>query len=141
MYYIYYCNRKIDDLSYDIKINISEKDKLIKKYSLQNTGEYKEYWENNVCIRSSNQGIVSSHYIEDIHYEYILLSEKNFLIHEFKETPCQIYNFYQVDQEETYQKYKIEKGAIIIELREYQDYLTLTFICTCINDFYQQTIF
>ena len=35
------------------------------------------------------------------------------LIHEFKEKPCQFYNFYKVHQEETYQKYQVEKEDII----------------------------
>ena len=140
MFYIYYCNKKINKLSYDIKIDKSEKDKLIKEYTLQNMGEHKEYWENNVCIRFSRNSY-SFHYIEDLRYEYILVSGKNFLIHEFKEKPCQFYNFYKVHQEETYTKYQTEKEGIIVELREYQGYLTLTFVCNSIMDFYQQTIF
>ena len=140
MFHIYYCNNKINNLPYDIKINKKDKDMLIKKYSLEENGDYKEYWENNVCITLSKNDY-SSRYIEDIRYELVLVSKKHFLIHEFKEEPCPFYNFYKVHQEETYKKYQSKIEGIIIELREYKDYLTLTLLCNSINDFYQQTVF
>ena len=140
MFYIYYCKEKINDISNNIKIDKEEKEELIQKYSLEKKGDYKEYWENNVCITFSKNNY-SFRYIEDIRFEYLLESKKKFLIHEFKEYPCQFYNFYKVHQEEKYQKYQVEKDGIIIELREYQDYLTLTLICDSIVDFYHQTIF
>ena len=140
MFYIYYCKGKINNKTYDIKIDKKEKEELIHKFSFEEKGNYKEYWENNVRITSSKDNH-SFHYIEDIRYEYVKVSNKDFLIHELKEKPCQFYNFYKVHQEETYQKYQVKKGDIIMELREYQDYLTLTLICDSIVDFYQQTIF
>ena len=139
MFYIYYCN-KIHNNVYDIKINKKDKNKLIQNYSLQEKGNCKEYWENNVCIILSNDSY-SFNYIEDVRYETVKLNKNNFLIHEFKEKPCQPYNFYKVHQEEKYKNYQAEKGNLITELREYQDYLTLTFRCDNIDDFYQQTIF
>ena len=48
MFYIYYCNKKINDFSYDIKIDTKEKNNLIQKFSLEEKGNFKEYWENNV---------------------------------------------------------------------------------------------
>ena len=140
MFYIYYCNKKINDFSYDIKIDTKEKNNLIQKFSLEEKGNFKEYWENNVCIIFSKDNS-SFHYIEDIGYEYLPVSNKDFLIHEFKKKPCPIYNFYKVHHEEKYKKYQVEKESITIELREYKDYLTLTLICDTINEFYQQTIF
>ena len=50
---------------YDIKINKKDKNKLIQNYSLQEKGNCKEYWENNVCIILSNDSY-SFNYIEEI---------------------------------------------------------------------------
>ena len=140
MFKIYYCKRKINNNMYDIKIKKEDKDKLIQKFSLEEKGNDKEYWENNVLIIMSKDNY-SFNYIEDIRYEYVKISGNNFLIHEMKKKPCQPYNFFKVHQEETYKKYQKEEGNIIIELREYQEYLTLTLLCDNINDFYQQKIF
>ena len=70
MFIIYYCNGALNDMSYDIKINKEEKETLIHRYSLDRKGDYKELWENNVCITLSKDKRIFQ-YIEDIRLFFI----------------------------------------------------------------------
>ena len=53
MYIIYYCNQKIKNNIYDIRIHKKEKNTFLHKYSLIDKGVEKELWENNVRITIS----------------------------------------------------------------------------------------
>ena len=136
MFLINYCKEKINDMSYDIRIKKDEKEKLIKRYSLDKKGSYKELWENNVCITFSKDKH-SFQYIEDIDHTF----QKGKFIREIISKECPSYNFYQVHQEDIYQLYETTKEDITIQLKEYDSYLTLSVLCEDLNNFYQHNLF
>ena len=48
--FIYSLCSTIGDNLFDEKISIDKKEEYINKYKLENKGNIKEYWINNVCI-------------------------------------------------------------------------------------------
>ena len=136
MFIIYYCNGKLNDMSYDIKVNKEEKDKLIHRYSLDRKGDYKELWENNVCITLSKDK-QKFQYIEDISCSF----KKNKLIQEVVFKECLPYNFYKVHQEDIYQLYEKSIGDVVVQLKEYDTHLTLSTLCNHLTNFYELDIF
>ena len=137
MFIIYYCNGKLNDMSYDIKINKEGKDKLIHRYSLdRKEGDYKELWENNVCITLSKDKR-NFQYVEDISYSF----KENKLIQEVVFKECLPYNFYQVHQEDIYQLYEKSIGDVVVQLKEYDTHLTLSTLCNHLTNFYELDLF
>jgi len=119
MFLIHIC-KQLTDNSYDSQLEKSRKNEICTKYHLENKGEYKEYWENNVCILVSENSR-SFNYIEDISISYH--NEKNYLLHEINSKPCIPYNLFNVHHEESYILYEND----MVQLKEYNTYLTLTF--------------
>jgi len=123
MFLIHIC-KQINENSYDRRLEKSRKNEIYKIYNLENKGEYKEYWENNVCILVS--GVSRSfNYIEDKLISYH--NDKNYLLHEINMKPCPPYNFFNVHHEEKYTLYENEIDNVRIQLKEYNTYLTLSF--------------
>ena len=123
MFLIHMC-RQISENSYDSQLEKSRKNEICKTYHLENKGEYKEYWENNVCILVSENSR-SFNYIEDKLISYN--NDKNYLLHEINIKPCIPYNFFDVHHEEKYTLYENEINNVRIQLKGYNTYLTLTF--------------
>lgn len=138
MYIIYPYSDKVGENNYNIRIKKVKKPSFIKKFNLQEKGILKEVWENNVCIVFSNQ-MKEFHYIQDLNISYD--EDKKILIQELNITPCSMYNFYKTDTEETYHLYEGTKYDINIKLKEYADYLILSFETTDLDNFYKEDIF
>ena len=136
MYTFYYCS--LNGISYNAKIPLQKKEELIQKYHLQIIGNVKEYWENNVqIIFLPNQK--NFNYIEDLSIEYD--EKNNLLIQEYNSKPCQEYNFFKVDQEEQYILYENKLDNVIIQLKEFQTFLSINYICKEKTDFTNKFFF
>jgi hypothetical protein len=137
MYVINVC-RKLSENKYDSRIDLSQKEELSDKYNLTMKGGYKEYWENNVCILLSKDSR-SFNYIEDISITYT--EETQHLIRKIKKTPCPPYNFYNVSHEESYILYENESDHVLVQLKEYSTYMTLTLETEDLNYIKKQCVF
>ena len=136
MYIIYYCNQKIKNNIYDIRIHKKEKNTFLHKYSLIDKGVEKELWENNVRITISKDKR-EFHFIEDIDISF----KKNKIIQEVIINDCIQYNLYKVHQEDIYHLYENTNEVGIIQLKEYNDYLILSVLCDNLDTFNQKNIF
>ena len=136
MYIIYYCNQKIKNNIYDIRIHKIEKNTFLHKYSLIDKGVEKELWENNVRITISKDKR-EFHFIEDIDISF----KKNKIIQEVIIKDCIQYNLYKVHQEDIYHLYENTNEVGIIQLKEYNDYLILSVLCDNLDTFNQKNIF
>ena len=136
MYIIYYCNQKIKNNIYDIRIHKIEKNTFLHKYSLIDKGVEKELWENNVRITISKDKR-EFHFIEAIDISF----KKNKIIQEVIIKDCIQYNLYKVHQEDIYHLYENTNEVGIIQLKEYNDYLILSVLCDNLDTFNQKNIF
>ena len=136
MYIIYYCNQKIKNNIYDIRIHKKEKNTFLHKYSLIDKGVEKELWENNVRITISKDKR-EFHFIEDIDISF----KKNKIIQVVIIKDCIQYNLYKVHQEDIYHLYENTNEVGIIQLKEYNDYLILSVLCDNLDTFNQKNIF
>lgn len=123
MFIVHIC-KEVDDNIYDCQLEKTRKEEICSHYHLERMGEYKEYWENNVCI-SVSENTRTFDYIEDVSISYN--HENKYLIQEIIMKPCTPYNFYNVHTEENYILYEKELGNITVQLKEYYTYLVLTF--------------
>ena len=124
MFTFYYCIQEGD--FFNLKIDLLKKNEIIDKYELKHKGIVKEYWENNVKILISKQKN-EFNYIHDLTIEYD--QHNKYLIQEYDSKPCPTYNFYKVDQEEIYQLYEAREDNIIVQLKEYDNFLTISYLC------------
>ena len=102
---------------YDIRLPLSEKDKIINKYSLKFKYEEKKYYLNNVVITMNPNGY-SYNFEEDISIRI----KDGYIIREYTINECPMFNFYESDSEEEYKLY--ENGDSSIKLKEFPDYFT-----------------
>ena len=100
---------------YDIRLSLSEKDKLLDKYNMNFKYEEKKYYLNNVVI-TINPTETTYHYEEDISINI----ENDYIIREYIIRECPQFNFYESDSEEIYKLY--ENGDRTILLKEYNKY-------------------
>tara|TARA_Y100000590_G_C15675192_1_gene997735 strand:- start:193 stop:636 length:444 start_codon:yes stop_codon:yes gene_type:complete len=136
MFYFNVYVKKQTDSFYDLRIDKKYKIEIIQQFSLEEGESIKEYWENNVQILASKNNTITYQYIEDIS---ILDDQKNnLLIQECKMNECPKYNFYQVNQEEEYLRYKKEMDNVTIILKEYTNHLELIFMCKYKGLFYSK---
>ena len=119
MFLFHYC-KEVTNNTFDEKISKEELNNLIQKYSLEKKGCIKEYWINNVQI-ISHDGELSYNYINDITIEKI----DNFLIQEFKSSKCNPFNFYKTDLEYEYILYTNLVNNVLVNIKEFNDYLTI----------------
>ena len=119
MFLFHYC-KEVTNNTFDEKISKEELNNLIQKYSLEKKGCIKEYWINNVQI-ISHDGELSYNYINDITIEKI----DNFLIQEFECKECDPFNFYKTDLEYEYILYTNLVNNVLVNIKEFNDYLTI----------------
>lgn len=129
MYKINIINNIINDNIIDIKLDISDIDKYIKKYNLKNKGFNKTYYINNICIKTN--GDKSEYY--NVKDKEVFI-KKNYLIsyQEINQIPNFI--FYESDYEEEYELYENKDKNIF--LRKYNNYIELEFTTNNLNDFF-----
>ena len=106
---------------YDIRLPLTEKDKLLNKYNLNFKYKEKKYYLNNVVITLNPNGN-NYNYEEDLSINI----ENNYIIREYKVKECPIFNFYNTDVEENYRLYSNETGDII--LKDFNNYCTFEII-------------
>jgi len=122
MYNYYYCNILKDNF-YENKINLNKLNIIIKKYKLIEKGFIKEYWINNILI-ISNKNIISFKKIIDKEIKY----DNNYLIQQYEEQKCIPFNFQKCHSEDEYILYENIINNIQIQLKKYDNYITLHFI-------------
>tara|TARA_B100000029_G_scaffold516538_1_gene630661 strand:- start:2011 stop:2394 length:384 start_codon:yes stop_codon:yes gene_type:complete len=121
--FIYSSCTTIGDNLFDEKISIDKKEEYINKYKLENKGNIKEYWINNVCIIDRN-GDKTYKYIKDVSVEY----ENNMLLQEIDVTDCIPFNFYKTDIEYEYELYESTINGIVYQLKKYDNFITYSYI-------------
>ena len=118
MFLFHYC-KELNHQSFDEKISKEELNNLLQKFLLKKKGLIKEYWINNVQILSYN-GNLSYNYVKDINIE----NEDNFIIQEFESRECNPFNFYKTDLEDEYILYTNIVNNVLVNIKEYNSYLT-----------------
>tara|TARA_B100000700_G_C14969074_1_gene820369 strand:+ start:185 stop:598 length:414 start_codon:yes stop_codon:yes gene_type:complete len=119
MFLFHYC-KEITNNIFDEKISKEELNNLIQKYSLEKKGCIKEYWINNVQIISYKNKL-SYNYIKDINIQKI----EDFLMQEFESEICNPFNFYKSDLECEYTLYTNLVNNVLVNIKEFNDYLTI----------------
>ena len=122
MYNYYYCN-ELKDNFYENKIDFKKLNFLIDKYELIDEGTHKEYWINNILI-ISNKNTIEFKKIIDEEIEY----ENNYLIQKYEEKECIPFNFNESHSEESYILYENTINDIKIQLKKYDNYITIQYI-------------
>ena len=120
--YITYLHEKLEDNLYKIKLNLSEKDKYIKKYDLKFIDNFKKYCIQNIEI------IASKNTIKFNRVQYKMINPDKLIIEKTIEEYTR-FNFYDVDYEEEYKEYSYSN----IILREYDDYIIVEYQIDDIN--------
>ena len=119
MYKYYYCNQ-IDDNFFNNKIAFDKLSHLIKKYELKLIRQIKEYWINNVLIISNKKDIKFLKIIDkEITYG------NNYLIQEYISKNCISFNFKNVHLEDEYILYTNLVNNVLVNIKEFNDYLTI----------------
>jgi len=134
--FVFHTCFQIDENTFHEDIHLEKLQGLIKKFTLTRFGKVKEYWINNVFIKSS-ENIISYQYVEDISISYD--KKNNVLIQELETTSCKPFNFYNVDLEDEYIQYENKIENVYIFLKKYKNNLTLEFSCDNkknFNDFF-----
>ena len=134
MYIFTYCF--IQDDHFISKIDIHKKNELIKKYSFDRPKSVKEYWINNLMIKSSEEKLLF-YFVNDKHVNY----DNNYIIQECDKIKSDPFNFYKADTEEEYLYYenKIEFGIVI--MKEYSNFLTIEYHYENKDNFYSEKIY
>lgn len=139
MFTAYICKNKVNETIFDIKLPLNKLNEAIDYYNLTETGNVKEYWDNNVNIIFYENNNHNFHYIKDINISYD--SKKNILIQEYVKKECFSYQFSKVDMEETYQLYENIDDIIEIRLKKYKAYFTIDFTSNDLNNIKNVNIF
>lgn len=120
MYNYYFCS-KINDEFYNHKLDSNTISYLIDKYNLKCKGDIKEYWINNVRIISNNSLLF--HRIID---KEICFSN-NYIIQQYDIYECDKFGFYESHLEEKYILYENIINDIKINVKKYDNFITLTY--------------
>ena len=120
MYNYYFCS-KINNDFYDHKLDINKLSYLINKYDLKCNGSIKEYWINNVRIISNNDLIFHRIIDKDIHFT------DNYLIQKYEIYDCDKFNFSETHLEEEYILYENIIDNIKINVKKYDNFITLMY--------------
>ena len=121
MYNYYFCS-KLDDEFYDHKLDISHLPKLIDKYDLKYINHIKEYWINNVQIISDKDNIQFYKIIDKN-----ICFDNNYIQQEYQISNCDKFNFNESDLEEEYNLYENIINDIKINVKKYDNFITLTY--------------
>ena len=130
MYSISLIKNIINEELFDIKIDLSEKELIIKKYSLKDLGLHKTYYKNHIQIISDNE----KPYFYKVLEKDIYVKD-NYLFIEHEKELIEPFSFYETDYEEEYILYKNTIDDVIINLKEFKNYLELEFITDDLNKF------
>ena len=124
MYTLHFC-KLIDKHKgiYDEKIEKSNLDHFINKYSLINHGETCEYWINNVEI-IKNKDKETFNYINDINVNF----KNGKIIREYAIKECIPFLFSDVDCREEYNLYIGSYDNIEVLVKDFLEYLTIEFV-------------
>jgi len=105
------------DNIYDIRIPSSEKEEILRKYSLTFKYREKKYYIKEVTITINERGCFYN-YEEDIS----IIVKDDYLIREFNISDCPYFSFFKCDVEEEYDLYTDNENSIL--LKDFGDYLT-----------------
>ena len=122
MYSILPCE-KIQTNIFNLKKDLSLKNKYLEQYKLLNKGLYKIYYKNNYIIKSSEELIKYFKIIEKNNY-----FEDNHLFLEYDTEEKESFNFFDVDNEEEYILYENKIDEVNIQLKEFKNYCEIEFI-------------
>ena len=114
--FITYLHKKLEDNLYKIKLDLSEKDKYIKKYDLKFIDNFKKYCIQNIEI------IASKDTMEFNRVKYKMINPEKLIIEKTIKEYTK-FSFYEVDYEEEYKEY----SNSYITLREYDNYIILEY--------------
>tara|TARA_B100001059_G_C17831481_1_gene584969 strand:+ start:4077 stop:4481 length:405 start_codon:yes stop_codon:yes gene_type:complete len=120
MYNYYFCSQINDDF-YDHKLDINKLSYLINKYDLKCKGSVKEYWINNIIIISNDDLIFKRIIDKDIHFT------DNYLIQKYDMYDCDKFNFSETHLEEEYILYENIIDDIKINVKKYDNFITLMY--------------
>ena len=131
MYHYMSC-KKINDFMYDVRINSSEINNIIKKYNLHYSGYFKEYNINDIQIISDSQKL--SFY--KIHQEMISYNEKeNILQYKSLKEPIQSFSFYNTHEENSFKLYETKQENIHIILKIFKEHCLFEYITDIKNKY------
>jgi hypothetical protein len=120
MYNYYFCS-KINNDFYDHKLDINKLSYLINKYDLKYEGSVKEYWINNIIIISNNDLIFNRIIDRDINFT------DDYLIQKYEIYDCDKFNFSETHLEEEYILYENIIDNIKINVKKYDNFITLMY--------------
>ena len=115
---------------YDIKNNLSLKEKYINLYNLEKKGLYKSFYKNNILI-ISNEITTNFYKIK----EKKIINKDNYLIIRREKKLISSFQINFPDYEEDYILYENSVNDIIINLRIYKTYFELEYITDDLNKF------
>lgn len=114
--FIKFSKNKDEDI-YDIRIPLSQKEKFLKKYSLNFKYREKKYYIKNVVIKVNENGQYYN-YEED----FSVKINKDYIVREFTEKECPYFSFFKSDIEEEYELYSNDEEYIF--LKEFENFFT-----------------
>ena len=129
MYSILPCEKMQNNI-FNLKKDLSLKNKYLEQYKLLNKGLYKIYYKNNYIIKSSGKSIKYFKIIEKDNYY-----EDNHLFLEYDTEEKESFNFFDVDNEEEYILYENTIDDVNILFKEFKNYCEIEFITKDLNYF------
>ena len=130
--YIQVVGQEMNGDIYNIRIPYTRKNELKLIFNLEEKGRNKEYWINNLYIMSD---LIRINYLYRIDKSVLFDTERRLIINNYDEIECIPFNFYNVDSEEEYILYENIVDDIIIQMKDYNEYLTIEYICEEVNQF------
>lgn len=115
---------------YDIKNNLSLKEKYINLYNLEKKGLYKSFYKNNILIISNE---ITTNFYKITEKE--IINKDNYLIIRREKKLISSFQINFPDYEEDYILYENSVNDIIINLRIYKTYFELEYITDDLNKF------
>jgi len=115
---------------YDIKNNLSLKEKYINLYNLEKKGLYKSFYKNNILIISNE---ITTNFYKITEKE--IINKDNYLIIRREKKLISSFQIIFPDYEEDYILYENSVNDIIINLRIYKTYFELEYITDDLNKF------
>jgi hypothetical protein len=128
MFKVYY-GKSVNDIFFNSRIDIKNKQFYIDKYNLKNKGKSKDYFYNNIKINCLNNVFEFRKYIS----KNVIIKD-NHLIEEFDDISFNNFNFFNVDYEEEYELYCNIKAEGKILLKDFNEYITLEIITDDLNE-------
>lgn len=115
---------------YNIRNNLSLKEKYINLYNLKNKGLYKSFYKNNILIVSNGRKTIFYRITEKE-----IITKDNYLIIKEEKESIVSFQINSPDYEEDYILYENTINDILIHLRIYKTYFELEYITDDLNKF------